>query len=1029
MKTSVLLSLAFGALARGALALVAPTAQEVDSGGVFPARSDAITVDVVVLDREGHPVKGLAREDFVVEEDGAPRPVVAFREVIPESPAETAASEGTTVVTNDSARPERGRTFLVVFDEVHLTLVEAGRARAALDRFLDTSVHAGDHVTLLTTSSGVRRSARLPEGLASLHAWVLARKGLRMPEDPRARISAWEAYRVYVLNDRLLTSEIARRLREVGLIADNVDPSGALRGLALDDKGADSKTRLVRADAAAIYGTATAQARATLGSLRDALDSLSVAQGHKTVLFISEGFFRDPTEPLYTAVAEAARRANAAVDFLDARELKGLPDNTSVEMERVTDPRDHAVYERDLHDAEGTESVAVETGGSIFHGRLEMGLDRAAGESGSYYLIGYEPAWIRADGRFHKIKVQVARPGVEVRARRGYQATAPTPAAGGLHPDVRHALDSPLEASGIPLSLASYVLGPTESGRSLVVLAGTVDGGQLAWADQGGRFADGIETTFRLTPARGGEPIDRDRRLDLRLTAAERAAVLGTGVPLLGDFDLAPGRYLARLVVRDEGSGHLGSVFHDLEVPGPGFRLSTPILTDTIRTSAGGPPTPIPLARRTFDAGKRLYCSFQVLDAASPPGGAPRVTFEVAVFRADGTALARRPSQQLVPGPHGELQSLVAVSLDQAAPGEYQVALQAHDQTTGRTADVRERFTVVGPAAATAAVPDYRALVEDYRRGETTRALAGLRALGPGRGREEAHRLGRDTTCDARCLEAAALMHTDLAVAAGDPAEVDVHLAVARDLLERLPGGPDGRSWRRDWLLAAGDFLERETRFPEALKLFDEAARLTPDDAEVLLARGTVAEVLSLLPDLVPRSHEPSPAGSSLLGELVDRSDRQRGEARALALYQQALARDPGLLEARLRCGRIEGRQGQAQAAAADLEAVTSDAAEPYLRSLASLFLGELEERAGHLQGAIERYRAAVDARPGFQTARVALSEALQRLGHLGDSRHVIESGLTAVDAEPEDPWIGYHLGLAWRYPVALERLRRSLQP
>ncbi len=229
MKTCVLLPLAFGALARGALALVVPTAQEVEPGGVFPARSDAITVDVVVLDREGHPVKGLTREDFVVEEDGAPRPVVAFREVIPEPPAETAASEATTVATNDSARPERGRTFLVVFDEVHLTPLEAGRARATLHKFLDTSVHAGDHLTLLTTSGGVRRSARLPEGLASLHAWVSERKGLRLPEDPRTRISAWEAYHAYVLNDKSLASEIARRLREVGLIADHMDPEKYLR--------------------------------------------------------------------------------------------------------------------------------------------------------------------------------------------------------------------------------------------------------------------------------------------------------------------------------------------------------------------------------------------------------------------------------------------------------------------------------------------------------------------------------------------------------------------------------------------------------------------------------------------------------------------------------------------------------------------------------------------------------------------------------------------------------------------------------
>ncbi len=180
MTKSAILLLALGAVMRGAPASAASQGQEAEAGAVFPARSEAVTVDVLVLDREGHPIKGLTRDDFVVREDGAPRPVVAFREVIPGTAPAVARGEASAIATNDDARPEQGRVFLVVFDDVHLTPITAWRAQSALNRFLDTSVHAGDHVTLLATSSGVRRSARLPEGLASLHAWVSARKGRRM---------------------------------------------------------------------------------------------------------------------------------------------------------------------------------------------------------------------------------------------------------------------------------------------------------------------------------------------------------------------------------------------------------------------------------------------------------------------------------------------------------------------------------------------------------------------------------------------------------------------------------------------------------------------------------------------------------------------------------------------------------------------------------------------------------------------------------------------------------------------------------
>jgi hypothetical protein len=47
-------------------------------GPAFPASTDAVTVDVVVLDKSGQPVSGLGREDFTIAEDGAAQAVTAF---------------------------------------------------------------------------------------------------------------------------------------------------------------------------------------------------------------------------------------------------------------------------------------------------------------------------------------------------------------------------------------------------------------------------------------------------------------------------------------------------------------------------------------------------------------------------------------------------------------------------------------------------------------------------------------------------------------------------------------------------------------------------------------------------------------------------------------------------------------------------------------------------------------------------------------------------------------------------------------
>ena len=49
-------------------------------------------------------------------------------------------------------------------------------------------------------------------------------------------------------------------------------------------------------------------------------------------------------------------------------------------------------------------------------------LSTVAADANRYYVIGYEPANLTLDGQFRPIEVKVRRPGVVVRARRGYLA-------------------------------------------------------------------------------------------------------------------------------------------------------------------------------------------------------------------------------------------------------------------------------------------------------------------------------------------------------------------------------------------------------------------------------------------------------------------------------------------------------------------------------------------------------------------------------------------------------------------------------
>jgi hypothetical protein len=70
--------------------------------------------------------------------------------------------------------------------------------------------------------------------------------------------------------------------------------------------------------------------------------------------------------------------------------------------------------------AENTDGVAV-----VNQNNIEPAMQRIVSDLSSYYLVGYYSSNTRLDGKFREITVRVKRPGVRIRARRGYRgATA-----------------------------------------------------------------------------------------------------------------------------------------------------------------------------------------------------------------------------------------------------------------------------------------------------------------------------------------------------------------------------------------------------------------------------------------------------------------------------------------------------------------------------------------------------------------------------------------------------------------------------
>jgi VWFA-related protein len=76
--------------------------------------------------------------------------------------------------------------------------------------------------------------------------------------------------------------------------------------------------------------------------------------------------------------------------------------------------------------ADETDGLAV-----VNTSDLNAGLRRIADDLTSYYLFGYYTSNPALDGKYHRITVRVKRPGMEVRARKGYRAATPEEVARG----------------------------------------------------------------------------------------------------------------------------------------------------------------------------------------------------------------------------------------------------------------------------------------------------------------------------------------------------------------------------------------------------------------------------------------------------------------------------------------------------------------------------------------------------------------------------------------------------------------------
>jgi VWFA-related protein len=293
-----------------ALVSVSPSgrawAQAPSGPPVFPSSVELITVDAVVLDKEGQPVPGLTKDDFVVKEDGQPRDVASFEAFdVGAARDEPEAVAPGVVASNEPAASGSGRAFAVVVDDLGIAPERTAAAQETVKALLERSVRDGDLVTLGTTSGNAWWSARVPEGQEDLLAVLARARGRLVDASVLEPMSGYEAFWIANREDSMstagaLTARVVARWEGTG--ACPVIPG---RG----SIGCDGK---VRGRATQVNSIRRERLRYTLACVRRAIEALAPVRGRKSLLLLSEGFLDDFGGDA-RAVAALSREANTAV--------------------------------------------------------------------------------------------------------------------------------------------------------------------------------------------------------------------------------------------------------------------------------------------------------------------------------------------------------------------------------------------------------------------------------------------------------------------------------------------------------------------------------------------------------------------------------------------------------------------------------------------------------------------------------------------------------------------------------------------